>query len=234
MSQKKTALYLVTFSAIAAAMIVIVAWQQLSITPSPDLLDRLLLGSAFIASCVFGITLTVRPGWAKRLIGRKSDEVSIEQGQVRGRRGHHPDCEYFESHTIRWGDRTLCAGCTGLAAGSAVSILLMSLYVALPIEMPGGVLKALLVLGVVLVAAKYVETVLPVSRAPARLISNGLLIVGFFLVVISAYELSGSAIFGILGLVVSFLFLDTRIQLSRWRHVKTCRDCSEECKVYLD
>lgn len=232
MSQRNTVVYLVTFSAIAAAMIVAVSWQQFSIAPSPGLLDRLLVGSVFIASCVFGISLAIRPGWTRRLIAGKSDEVSRELAQVRGRRGHHPDCEYFDSHTIRWGDRTLCAGCTGLAAGSTVSILLMSLYVALPTELPVGVLHALLVLGLALVAAKYVETVLPLDRAYARLISNGLFIVGFSLLVVGAFVLSGSTVFGILGVVISFLFLDTRIQLSRWRHTKTCRDCSEDCKVY--
>ncbi len=234
MSQKRTALYLVSFSVIAAAMIVAVSGQRLSMAPPVGMFDRWLVGIAFIASCVFGISLAIRPGWTRRLVAGERYDVPRENDQVRGRRGHHPDCGYFESHTIAWKNRNLCAGCTGLAAGSVASIVLMGLYIALPAGFPGGVAQLLLVLGLVLVGAKYLETALPLDGASARLISNGLLVVGFFLVVVGALEMSGSVVLGIIGVVVSFLFLDTRIQLSRWRHIETCRECTEECKVYLD
>ncbi len=110
----------------------------------------------------------------------------------------------------------------------------MGLYLALPVEWSVGVLRLLLILGLGLVGVKYMETALPRDGVAPRVASNALLIVGFFLVVIGALELSGSAIVGFLGVFVSFLFLDTRIQLSRWRHVKTCRDCRQACKVYVD
>lgn len=229
-----TAVYLVTFSAIATAMIVAASWQRPSMPSSSGILDKSLVGGVFIASCVLGVSLAIKPGWTRRLTAGKGSEAAREFGQVRGRRGHHPDCKHFESHTVKWRDRTLCAGCTGLATGSIASILLMSLYVVLPAELSLVVLQVLLVLGLVLVGTKYIEPLLPLNGASARLISNGLLVVGFFLIVMSALELSSSAVFGILGVVISFLFLDTRVQISRWRHVKTCRDCSEDCKVYLD
>ncbi len=116
--------------------------------------------------------------------------------------------------------------------GATASILLMSLYVAFPVTLPVGALWILLGLGLAFVAAKFVETLLPLQGASSRLVSNGLLVVGFFLVVVGALELTGSVVFGVLGVVVSFLFLDTRIHLSRWRHVAACRDCDEDCKVY--
>ncbi len=234
MSQKRTVIYLMILSATATAMIVTVSWQPLSTAPSPNLLDKLLVGGAFIASCLFGISLTIRPAWMRRLIGSNNEEVPRQLAQARARRGHHPDCGHFNSHTFNWKGRTLCAGCTGLAAGSIVSVLLMSLYVALPVGLPVGVLQAALVLGLALVGAKYVETVLPLNRAYARIISNSLLVVGFFLVVVGFLELSGSVVFGVMGVLFSFLFLDTRIQLSRWQHIRACRDCVEDCKVYSD
>ncbi len=233
MTQRTTVAYLVTLSAVAAVMILVASLQRPSV-PSMGLAERSLVGAVFIASCILGISLAIRPGWARRLREEEANEFPGTLPQARGRRGHHPDCEYFESHIVRWRGRTLCAGCTGLGLGSLVSIPLMSAYIVLPLDLSVGVLQVLLASGLALVGAKYVETLLPLDRVSARLIFNSLLVVGFFLIVMSVSELSGSAALGILGVVISFLFLDTRIQLSRLRHVKTCRDCSESCKVYLD
>ncbi|NIN69724.1 MAG: hypothetical protein GTO63_34580 [Anaerolineae bacterium] len=233
MSQKKTVLHMVSLSAIAAAIIVVASWQGTSVPSTIGLVDRLIVGGAFIASCAFGISLAVRPGWTRRLGAGIGEEAPKDLDHPPGQRGHHPACELFESHTVKWRDRTLCAGCTGLAIGSFVSVPLMGMYVVLQAELPIWALQALLASGLALVGAKYIETLSPWSRASGRIISNGLLVVGFFLIVMSVLELSGSAVLGVLGVVVSFLFLDTRIQLSRWRHVRTCSECSESCKVYL-
>jgi hypothetical protein len=37
---------------------------------------------------------------------------------------------------------------------------------------------------------------------------------------------------GLVGIIICFLWLDTRIQLSRWNHLKTCRRCPKACKSF--
>ena len=152
--------------------------------------------------------------------------------KLRRRQGHHPDCERFESHTIKIKDKVLCAGCTGLALGSIVSIFLMGVYILLPNEIPPTILHISIMPGMFLIALNYIETVIPTRKTLLHLISNIFLVIGFFFVVIGIFQSAGSVIYGIFGILMSFLWLDTRIRLSSWRHARICEDCGETCKVY--
>lgn len=234
MSQRWTALYMLSFSTMAAAMVVVASWPLFAVPSSIGGWGRFFVGGGFMASCVYGISLAMRPGWTRRLFAGKRGGLRTESPSVRSLQGHHPDCGHFVGHTFEWRGRVLCAGCTGIAGGSATSLVLMGLYLALPVAWPAGVLQVALLLGLGLVGVKYLEAALPRGSLAARLGSNALFVVGFLLVVVGAMELSGSPVVGFLAVFVSFLFVDTRIQLSRWRHVKTCGDCREGCKVYVD
>ena len=131
------------------------------------------------------------------------------------------------------GDKVLCAGCLGLASGSIVSIILTIAYIAImPNETIQGVFQGFIVMGIALIALNFIEIAVPQRNAHMHVVFNGLLVAGFFLVVIGTYELTGRIAYGILAIILSFLWLDTRIHLSNWRHSVICRDCSEMCKVY--
>lgn len=234
MSPKRQAITLLGFSMIGAILIVVVSWWGSPGSPSTGIQDRLIVGGAFIASSVYGLSLAIRPGWNSR---SKKEPVPIMpvvtgESQPRSRRGHHPDCGRFSDHVIRWRGRVLCAGCTGLAVGSVASILLMSLFIAISPEFPASVWQVFLVLGLAMVGAKYLEPMVLRSSASVRLAFNALLVVGLLFVVLGAFQLTGNAIFGLLAIVLSFLFLDTRVQLSAIFHSQTCTICEENCKVY--
>jgi uncharacterized protein YacL len=219
---------------IGAALILVVSRFSSSDTNTIHLFDRIIVGVVFISSCVFGISLAVRPNWIKRFTERESHDMKKQQPRtnLRGRQGHHPDCERFESHTIKIQDKVLCAGCTGLALGSIVSIFLMGVYILLPNEIPPTILHISIMLGMIFIALNYIETMIPTRKTLLHLISNIFLVIGFFFVVIRIFQSTGSLIYGIFGVLISFLWLDTSIRLSGWRHTSICKDCGETCKVY--
>jgi hypothetical protein len=212
-------------------MIVILALYGATEGDSVESHERLLVAGAFMGSCVLGISLAIWPGWFRRSGGGHPGAHGKIAGG-RGRLGHHPDCKSFQSHVLRTKARALCAGCTGLALGSLVSILLTSVYVILPLGVQPAILHALIALGILLVIVSYVEIAAPARNVLVHVTANTLLVVGFSSLVIGTFQLTGSLAYGLLAVVISFLLLDTRIQLSNWRHSRVCTDCRESCKSY--
>lgn len=233
MSSRKNAITYLILSAIGATLVIIMAWLGPSNADTIDVSDKLIMGFVFISSCIFGISLAVRPRWLKKYTKRGIHGANNEKSDKtpRKRQGHHPDCEEFKSHTIRIGDKTYCAGCLGLSLGALVSILLMTLFI-IPSELPKIVLYTFVILGIAIIALNYMEIMLPARNAHAHVISNIFLVIAFFFIVISTFQLTGSVTYGIIGVIISFLWLDTRIQISSWRHAAICKKCSETCKVY--
>lgn len=231
MSQKRTAISFLILSAFVAGFIIMGALLRPQ-DPGPiENLEKLLVGGAFIGSAILGIFLAVRPNPIRRLTKEAHEPGGKRFNERRAREGHHPDCEEFRNHVISVDGRALCAGCTGLALGSAVSILLAVVFILLPDGIPQVFIHIFIALGLVFVAFNFAEAVGSKS-AILHLTSNVLLVEGFLLLVFGVFRLTGNAGFGILGVILSFLLLDTRIQLSNWRHVQVCGSCRETCKSY--
>lgn len=193
-------------------------------TNSLPMSDTLVVGGAFIISCIFGIYAALKP-----------DRIFLKGGSRNNRKshykmkGHHPDCELFERHVIRISNGTLCPGCTGLALGSVISILLMSGYIVCIQEMQQFHLYIGVLLGMVCIALVYMEIVIPARNAYLHLISNVFLIISFFFIVIGTLQLTNNMTCGLIAIVISYLWLDTRVRLSEWRHSRVCTMCREPC-----
>jgi uncharacterized membrane protein len=203
-------------------------------TKSTGIFDRMIVGGAFITSCVLGLSLALRPGWIKRA-SKKIDHGANNQknhSNTRRRLGHHPDCSGFKDHVIYTKNKTLCAGCTGLALGSFVAVLLMGFYIAIPTSFSTTQLTFLALLGIFLIALSFFEIVNTNRKSMTHVITNVSLIMGFFLLVVVVLEQTASIPFGILAVIISFLFMDTRIQLSSLKHSLTCKNCRNSCKAY--
>lgn len=194
---------------------------------------KLVVGVSFILSCLMGIALAFRPGMLR--------ELGMRRGSVRGGgerrgvvavKGHHPDCGSFDRHVTLIGERAVCTGCLGLALGSISALVLMLIYILGPWEASYSALMAIMMAGLSLVALSLVETAFT-RRGTVHILMNSLLVIGFFMVVVSVYQLTGSPLYGLVAIVISFLWLETRIQISNWRHVEICGECSERCKIFL-
>lgn len=226
---------MVILSAAGGVIVLTLAWLGRTENGGGQLAGRLIVGGALLASFLFGISLATRPRWLRglRRDAVHSADASPPRSSGRARHGHHPDCEHFESHTVRFGGKVLCAGCAGLSMGSAVSMVLVGFYIALQIDISPDMSLAAVWMGAALVAVSVANSELLHARGSSRLISNLVMPVGFFLVAVGLLEATGNAAYGLMGVVICFLWLDTRIRLSRRRHIRICSSCDEACKSYL-
>ena len=235
MSRKwSISLYLI-FSIIGAVLLVTASILSFSKEASITLSDRIFVGGLFILSCILGISLALKPNWIKRL---SSKDASVSNGNPMNekinnrRRGHHPLCSRFQNHTISHNGKILCAGCLGLAIGCVIAILLMTLFLIIVYFLSLTFFVLSLSIGLIIITFSYIETALPQRTPTGHVMSNVLLVIGLFLVVSGVFGITKSPLIGAFAVLISFLWLDTRVQLSNWNHEKMCRECRNTCKAY--
>jgi hypothetical protein len=234
LKQNKNSIYYIILSITAAVLLLILTFLSPLNTTAIGIYDKLLVSGIFITSCIFGISLALYPRWFRRLNKHTTPHSNNKKSKQTARKykGHHPDCSNFHNHTIVTKNKILCAGCLGLSIGSIVSIVLTIIYLSITREKTVTGFYYIIVIGLIIIGLAYVEIMLPIRHAAVHTISNIFLVLSFLLVTISLFEITGNKIYGILGVIISFLFLDTRIQLSNWKHARICESCSETCKMY--
>jgi len=234
LNRKKNVQYYIGLSFIGVFLILFLSYFGPDGSGTIAQRERHIIGGAFIVSCLYGITLAVKPNWRRKLSRSftSQTESSTKRNDTRERRGHHPDCDNFKEHVIVTKDRTYCSGCLGLAMGSFISIMLMSLYILYP-----TVLEIIhpwvgIILGLLFILFNYLEIFSPARSTGLHLISNVFLIIGFFLIVFGVVQLTTNPFYGLIGIIFSFLWLDVRIQLSNYHHQIICQECEKSCKAY--
>jgi hypothetical protein len=234
LKQSKNIFYYIILSIAAAFLLLILTFLSPLNATTIGMHDKLFVGGMFITSCIFGISLALYPRWFRRLTKHTTSDSNSKKSKQTARKykGHHPDCGNFHNHTIETKNKTLCAGCLGLSIGSIVSIVLTIIYMVIIREKTATGFYYIIFLGLIIIGLACVEIMLPIRHAVVHVISNIFLVLSFLLVTISIFEITGNKIYGMLGVIISFLFLDTRIQLSNWQHARICESCSETCKVY--
>jgi len=217
-------------SAIAAMILLIVSWTGPLTSTALTFEDRLTPALAFMLSCAMGIVLSLGPRKLHPLkIGNHGDKA-VRNGD-RAWVGHHPDCERFEHHVIAIGQRRYCAGCLGLALGSLLSLIIMALYLLVPpVDISLG--RWLVILGIFIVSVCIAEVAWHPTNSSLHVLSNFALVVGFLLVIIGAISSTIDAVFSLFAILICYLWLDTRIQVSGWKHQKVCRICDRSCRAY--
>jgi len=234
LKQKSDIIYYILLSIIATFLLLILIYLGSSKTNIIDLYDKLLIGGLFIICCLFGISLALYPGWYKKIsktsknnLNKKNDKIAL-----RKRKGHHPDCDQFKNHVIRLDSNVLCTGCLGLSIGSISSIFLMLIYVVITSEKTLMVFYLLVFLGLIMIAFNFIEIMFPIRHKIIHIFSNIFIVVGFLLIVIGVFEITGSKTYAIISIIFSVLWLYTRIQLSNRRHSLICSSCNKKCKMY--
>jgi len=231
---KTDSTYYIILSITAEILLLTICFLSYSSATSIDLSYKLFIGGLFIGSCLFGISIAQYPGWYKKLIHQKKHNLNKQQTNktARKRKGHHPDCEPFQYHTIRTQKKIFCAGCFGLSLGSILSISVMVLYIIIENNMSSTLFYLFLFIGIIIIDLIFIETFLSIKNTMVHIIANVLLVISFLLICISILEITGNPLFVALGILFSILWLDTRIHLSNWRHTLICKNCGENCKMY--
>jgi len=233
LKQKNNVFYHLFLSIIAAILLLVLAFYGTSDNVDISAQDRILVVGLFIIICIFGISLAFFPGWYKRVLKNKNPDSQHQniQKTSRKRKGHHPDCDQFKNHILTMKNKAHCAGCLGLALGSIFTIFLGIIYIFF-VGKHMSIFNYLIFFGIFLISLVYLEIIIPKRNAIIHIIANVCLIIGFFLIAISMLEITSRIIFVIISIIFSFLFLDTRFQLSCYYHTLICSKCKEKCKMY--
>ena len=234
MKQKNEVIYFILLSIIAVIFLIVLIYFGSSKIMIIDFYDRLLVGGLFIVCCSFGISLAFYPGWYRKILKPNKNKLDNKNDKkvLRKRKGHHPDCDQFKNHIICIDKKVLCTGCLGLAIGSMISVLSILIYLVFTNGITSTVFYILVFLGLIMIFFNFVEIMFPIRRRLLHIFSNVFIVIGFLFIVISVFELTGSKTYAIIGIIFSFLWLFTRIQLSHQRHIYICNSCKEKCKMY--
>ena len=234
MKKKRDVINFTLLSVIGIILILVMAFVSPSNSSEIEFLDLFFVGGAFIIICSCGFILALKPNLLRKFKWQLRDEPTSRKGRNEGINfsGHHPDCDCFQLHTLRVRDGTYCAGCTGLAIGSVISIILMGLFLIFQISLPERSLQLFVTGGLVVIILNYIETIYKKRIALLHVISNIAFVSGFLAIVLGTYMLSGRVIYGFFAIVLSSLFLFTRMRLSSWHHSRICDICNRGCKAY--
>lgn len=224
----------IILSIIAAFLLLMLAFFSFSDIKTIGLTDRLFVSSFFIISCLIGISLAIYPGWLKRSLKHRIHSKNNQKIKkvARKREGHHPNCIQFKSHAIRIKNKVYCAGCLGLALGGILSIFLMIIYIRIDFILSLDILYFLIILGLIIIGFVFVETILVKRNTFIHIISNSLLVLSFLIITIGITEITSNILSGIIAIILTFLWLDTRILLSNRHHKLLCNNCDKSCKMY--
>jgi hypothetical protein len=58
------------------------------------------------------------------------------------------------------------------------------------------------------------------------------LVIGFLLVTLGTASATSTILLGLVAILICYLWLDTRIQISDWRNALVCHSCGQTCKYY--
>jgi len=196
-------------------------------------LYRLYIALIFIIICFFGFTLSFYPRWYNTII-KNNKKININDNlnnKKRKREGHHPDCIKFRNHVIKIKKKKYCAGCLGLGIGSLISIFLIIYYVTLYNSGYSIIFQYYFFLGLLIIILSYFE--LFINNNPfLHFLSNIFFIIGFLMIIFGTLENTSDLIYVLIAILGSFLFLETRIQISLLKHINICNKCINNCKMY--
>ena len=232
MKQDKIVIYYLLISTIFLLLLILVnSYTHLNYANDNE---RKIIAIIFLFILILGLSFSFYPNWHKRYINKKIKNMSknkINNKKI-NRIGHHPNCQNFKTHIIKIKKRDYCTGCLGLGIGSIISILILIFYLILLNNQSILIYQYIVYLGIIFIYLSFLDSLILKKFKIIHILSNILLIIGFQLIILGTFEVTGKLIFGFVSILASFLFLETRIQISILNHQTICKNCMKECKMY--
>jgi len=97
---------------------------------------------------------------------------------------------------------------------------------------PQSIGLPILSLGLGLVGLGLAETAHHLKLKVTHVLMNTLLLLAFLLVVLGVTIATQNGGYGLISIVICLLWMDTRVQISDWKHAGVCDVCSQSCKSY--
>jgi len=191
------------------------------------------VGLLFASMCLLGILAGVFPSRCSRILDHKSSSLSPSRRlQVASEmkpiefKGHHPDCGGFSAHVFNWGERTYCAGCTGLVLGATASFLGAILYFFAGLRL-GQVSYFVFWAGFVGVACGLLQYhVFNFGGSLVHLSLNFIFVFGFLLLLVGADAIARNFAVDLYLLTLCVFWVFTRVMFSRQEHERICSRCN--------
>jgi hypothetical protein len=191
---------------------------------------RIVVGSVFGAVCVLGIIGGLYPRSCSSVLDfQKLDRTAQSSSglNVSTFKGHHPTCGCFSSHLLHFGERRFCATCSGLVVGAVVVLFGVGFFFFGNI----GIMEAdslLVVAGAVGVAFGLLHPSVFRLRGVVRFFASTVFVVGAFLVLVSVEDAVKNTSIDLFLVLLSVLWILTKVSFSRWEHQQICSHCSLE------
>ena len=234
MNKKNKAVYYLILSLLSIFLLSLLILYDSNRNNITDNSDRYLISLLLIICFIIGLLRTLHPKSYKKVLKYFNKESIKTKTQNSNRRkiGHHPDCEKFQKHRIFVKNKVYCTGCLGLAIGCVISILLIISYLILYVNLNYPIHYYLFFLGVVIVILTFLEILLPFKQKHFHMFINAFFVISFLLITLSILEITNNIIYAMISILISFLWLETRITLSSYNHSAICSRCSETCKMF--
>ncbi|MCJ7770490.1 hypothetical protein MUP37_02810, partial [Candidatus Bathyarchaeota archaeon] len=215
-----------SLSIVGLIMLAVATFRSPSSTQDSDLLRRL-SGLVFASICILGAVAGTFPKTCSRtshFVNRENpsrkEENSHEARIVFT--GHHPSCGQFNSHVLRFRDRTLCAGCAGLVLGAVISLVATASYLLFGL-LAGGNMISFFWFGFTAVALGLLQYHIPYGDAGlVHLLLNTSFVLGDFLLLVGVNEIAGNPVLSAYFLVLTIYWILARITVSRLEHHIVC------------
>lgn len=235
-SSKPVSLWLQILSLIALALIPLIVYRTMT-DPSGLVSQPQIVGLIFITICLLGSIAGVRPSSFSRPVSRtsnqnelgKSDVIEVVQ-QKPLLRGHHYSCDSYSDHVLRIGNNVFCAGCTGLTTGAVLAIIGGLAYFFFGISFGSGFILFWVGFSGVLVGLvqHQLYKILSIKSGFFRFILNVIFVLGSFLVLVGANQITGDFTVDFYILCVILLWILNRIMMSKSEHERICMQCDDE------
>lgn len=180
----------------------------------------LVLDIVFAVICVLGIVAGIAPKYCS-FSGRG-------EWHGEGIAGHHPDCGHLEGHTVMFGGKAFCAGCSGLVIGAFLALagLVTGFY---PFDTVIGFW-----FGAMLVFLGLAQHFIDLGSGFVHLWLNVGFVLGDWLMFEAIQRMTLSFLVSVYYLAVTVFWIYARIRTSRWTHVVVCRECTEHCVLRFE
>ena len=204
---------------------------------------RPIISSTYALICILGAVTVFFPKKCSRIINPENwhtaSEILQKDSQLDPKKttiifgfklthGHHPNCEGFYDHEFQVGNKTFCAGCTGLLIGALVSLVTVSAYFSSQVQID-KIAIPLIGFGSITVLIGLLTPVFIAVRSALRLAVNALFILGMSSILVGADTLLHNIQIDVYLISLDVLWLTTRISVSQLSHEKICANCAQKC-----
>ena len=192
---------------------------------------NVIVGLTFSIVCFIGSVASIYPNLCGKILFsetlKKTTEIHSEKKITSP--GHHYPCEKYSNHTLKIGNKYLCATCSGLLIGGMFGIIGSIWYFSGYFQVEK--ISVLAPLGFMGVFFGLFQSLIPkMEIAYSRFFAGISLVVGSFILLGSLDQQSNNTLSDLFFVVISIFWIFTKINLSQKEHRVTCAKClKKEC-----